>query len=117
MYVITIDVDGNIREYEEEKMEISYEQLKRYTQSVGIDWLQAIPIEIAGYSYTMWLDDNGKLLGLPCNPIATELAVDTLMPTDFIVGGVVITGRDNTENTPPISPVGEHILLEAINNI
>lgn len=40
----------------------------------------------------MWLNENGKALGLDQNPTATALWVDMYDLTDVIMGDVIITG-------------------------
>jgi hypothetical protein len=41
----------------------------------------------------LWLNEEGKLIGLPFNSIATDVALPRLQFGDVIVGDVVITGR------------------------
>jgi hypothetical protein len=40
----------------------------------------------------LWVNEEGKLDGLPQNPIATSIWVDEYGYTDVIVGNVIITG-------------------------
>ena len=40
----------------------------------------------------MWLNENGKAIGLDQNPTATALWVDMYDLTDVIMGDVIITG-------------------------
>ncbi len=39
----------------------------------------------------MWINEEGKLRGLPSNPLATLLARSVLQPFDYIVGPAVVT--------------------------
>ncbi len=39
----------------------------------------------------MWINEEGKLRGLPSNPLATLLARPVLQPFDYIVGPAVVT--------------------------
>ena len=45
----------------------------------------------------MWLNENGKNIGLDQNPTATALWVDMYDLTDVIMGDVVITGGADEE--------------------
>jgi len=48
----------------------------------------------------MWVNEEGKLTGLPQNPIATAIWADSYGTTDVILGDVVFTcGTDNEGNT------------------
>ncbi len=46
---------------------------------------------------TMWCNDEGKLMGLPVNPVATALWTRYFGETDVIVGNVVFTGGSDEE--------------------
>jgi len=39
----------------------------------------------------MWINEEGKLRGLPSNPLATLLARSVLQPYDYIAGPAVVT--------------------------
>ena len=59
-------------------------------QGIVGGWVQCIDLEP---TISMWLNDEGKLIGLPHNPVAQELWDRRFGPgTDMIVGNVVITG-------------------------
>jgi hypothetical protein len=45
----------------------------------------------------LWLNEEGKLIGLEFNPLATMLWQDTFGSSDVIVGDVIITNRKDTE--------------------
>ena len=45
----------------------------------------------------MWVNEEGKLLGLPQNPIATSLYVDEHGTRDVMVGDVIVTGGSDDE--------------------
>jgi hypothetical protein len=60
-------------------------------------WIEAVGLRIAGNDepdLTMFLNEEGKLQGLPVNPRATVLAwrVDAIYPNDHIAGTAVIAG-------------------------
>lgn len=46
---------------------------------------------------TMWCNDEGKIIGLPYNPIATHLFYQFLKSDDFICGDVIFTGGTDSE--------------------
>lgn len=45
-----------------------------------------------GADDTLYLNEEGKIIGLPVNSIATDLALNVLQWRDVIVGDVVIVG-------------------------
>ena len=45
----------------------------------------------------LWLNEEGKLIDLPYNEVATLLWMDLYGPTDVILGDVVITGAADDE--------------------
>ena len=54
-------------------------------------------------SLTMWCNEEGKLIGLPVNPVATAMWTRYFGETDVIVGNVVFTGGcDEEGNTTSI---------------
>ena len=65
-------------------------------------WVQAIDIR---EDVTMWLNEEGKLEGLPHNPIAQALWEQAFGRTDYMVGNAVFTGgTDKDGETLPLSP-------------
>lgn len=80
----------------------------------GLDDLQAAVegfVEpVAGEDFTAWVNEEGKLKGMPFNPRADRflhLAIPALSTWDCIVGPVIITGGaddegDNTDISPEL---------------
>ena len=68
--------------------------LKRAQGIVG-GWIQLVPL--SKMSVDLYLNEEGKLNGLPQNPIATALWSEEYGLTDYIVGDVIITGGVNSE--------------------
>lgn len=68
--------------------------------------IEAFPVGRFG---NMYLNDEGKLLGLPYNHNAQALLAEVgqrMLPGDFIVGDVVLTGDPDSEgNDTSVSPV------------
>lgn len=58
-------------------------------------------------SALMWLNEEGKLEGLPLNRLATDLAhaFRSIFPNDHIVGNVVFTGLPDNEGETTSLPV------------
>jgi hypothetical protein len=61
-------------------------------------WIQLVRLNNKGID--LYLNEEGKLDGLPQNPIATALWSEDYGLTDYIVGNVIITGgADHEGNT------------------
>jgi hypothetical protein len=81
--VITSDGRKSIEEFEVgQSFDLIRNTVGGYFQVVGLDKLGA----------DLWLNEEGKLDGLPQNPIGTALWVDEYGYTDVIVGNIIITG-------------------------
>jgi hypothetical protein len=64
-------------------------------QSAVGGWVQAIDL---AEDLTMWLNEEGKLVGLPHNTTAQKLWDKTFwVGSDFVVGDVVLTGGTGEE--------------------
>jgi hypothetical protein len=64
-------------------------------------WIQLVRLGDRG---DLYLNEEGKLDGLPQNPTATALYSEEYGLNDFIVGDVIITGgADNEGNTVGLS--------------
>jgi hypothetical protein len=87
MKAIRIDVDGKHHPLGN----LSLETLQK---SVG-GWVQAI--ESDSGDITFWCNEEGKLTGLPVNPVATAMWTRYFGETDVIVGNVVFTGGCDEE--------------------
>lgn len=67
-------------------------------QSAVGGWVQAIDLELQPTTVTMWLNEEGKLTGLPHNTTAQKLWDKAFwVGSDFVVGDVVITGTAGDE--------------------
>lgn len=84
--------------------------LKGLQKAVG-GYVDAIELRhpVTGEVATMWINDEGKMNGLPVNEYATVLAIVSGWPGpaygDFVVGTVAITGHD--PETGETTPMGE----------
>jgi hypothetical protein len=85
--VIPADEGQDVRIEEVEK--ISLEFLK---DRVG-GWVEAVDISLPNEpEVSMYLNEEGKLKGLPYNPRASKLAAGSIRASDYIVGTVVLCG-------------------------
>lgn len=61
-------------------------------------WFETISFEIDGNRVTLWIDEEGKLKGLPVNWPATLLVQDAIeWFDDVIVGPAMLTGGEDNE--------------------
>ena len=78
--IITTDGDAT---------KISEISLKSLQTAVG-GWVQAVDLD---HDLTIWVNEEGKMDGLPVNPIATRLWEKYIgVGTDIIAGNAVFTG-------------------------
>ena len=105
MKAIKITADGNV-----DQIEVNgYEDLKEH---IG-GWLEGLHLTDDTFAY---IDEEGKMKGLPYNVLATELCTDLqvgLAPTDFISGTMLIVGSPDSEGNE--TDVPDHILPKVIN--
>lgn len=86
---ISISTDGTIFENSMDEITLAFlqESVGGYIEAVGV----AVPVgeltESMSKRFTMWVNEEGLIYGLPVNAIASEIA------NTFIVGNVVITSQ------------------------
>jgi hypothetical protein len=92
MLAIKLDTDGVAVE-----VEIAEEgqRLKQLQEAVG-GWIEAVDLSP---TLTMWCNEEGKLNGLPFNPLATDLWEESFGKTDLIKGNVIFTGGVDDEGS------------------
>jgi len=90
MLAITLDAEGVAKEIELTEGE---SQLKVLQEAVG-GWVQAVDFTP---DLTLWCNEEGKLQGLPINPMATFLWEKYFGFTDVICGNVIFTGGTGDE--------------------
>lgn len=62
----------------------------------GVDgWIECVRLPYLNAD--MWVNEEGKLIGLPFNAIGTALWVGQYGLTDVILGDIVVTGGANDE--------------------
>ena len=89
--IITTDGDKSIVEFEKGN---SYNLL---SDTVG-GLIQCVQLTDK-WGVDMWLNDEGKLIGLPQNPIATALWDDMYPGTDVMMGDIILTQTDDEGET------------------
>jgi hypothetical protein len=87
---ITLNTEGEAKEVELVEGE---SQLDKLQEAVG-GWVQAVDFTP---NLTIWVNEEGKLIGLPINPMATFLWEKYFGLTDFICGNVIFTGGTGDE--------------------
>jgi len=70
-------------------------QLKQLQEAVG-GWIEAVDLNP---TLTMWCNEEGKLIGLPFNSLATDLWEEFFGKTDSIKGNVIFTGGVDEEGS------------------
>jgi hypothetical protein len=115
-----------IRVEEVEKINLDFlqQQVGGYIEVIDLSWPNwDKPVNSASNpedepEVSMWLNEEGKLNGLPFNPRASYLAQDVISPFDVIVGDVVLTGGvdDEGDSTGLSDGQIEALLSEYANN-
>lgn len=90
MLAITLSAEGEAKEVQ---LPDGESQLKELQEAVG-GWVQAVDFTP---NLTLWCNEEGKLIGLPINPMATFLWEKYFGLTDVICGNVIFTGGTGDE--------------------
>ena len=90
MLAITLTAEGEAKELQ---LPDGESQLKQLQEAVG-GLVQAVDFTP---DLTLWCNEEGKLVGLPINPMATFLWEKYFGLTDFICGDVIFTGGTGEE--------------------
>ena len=90
---------------------VDYDTLNNGVQG----WIESVSLM---NGLTMWVNEEGKLLGLDVNPIATRLWEKMYGPTDIIVGPAVLTaGTDEDGETLAFNEQDAYSLLAMIDSL
>jgi hypothetical protein len=77
----------------------------RELQKLVGGYVQVIALRGQFAGYELWLNEEGKLMNLPFNTVATLIWEECYGRTDVVVGNAVITRKANAEGvTPPMTP-------------
>jgi hypothetical protein len=109
---VVIKADGTLERLD---LSVSEQELKSLQKAVG-GYVQVIELE---EDFTMWVNEEGKLLGLEENKIATVIwEVRFGLDTDIICGDVVFTGgMDEDGETLTISEANIQRLAELVEGL
>ena len=109
---VVIKADGTLERLD---LSESEQELKSLQNAVG-GYVQVIELED---DFTMWVNEEGKLLNLPVNEIATVIwEVRFGIGTDIICGDVVFTGgMDEDGETLTISEANIQRLAELVEGL
>jgi hypothetical protein len=109
---VVIKTDGTLERLD---LSESEQELKSLQNAVG-GYVQVIELED---DFTMWVNEEGKLLGLEENKIATVIwEVRFGIDTDIICGDVVFTGgMDEDGETLTISEANIQRLVELVEGL
>jgi hypothetical protein len=91
MRVVTITTGGSVLWGDVEKIDLEF--LKAQVDG----WIELVPVR--GTTINMYLNEEGKLEGLPFNELASRIAWRTrsVSQSDAIVGNVVLVGAIDDE--------------------
>jgi hypothetical protein len=109
---VVIKTDGTLERLD---LSVAEQELKSLQNAVG-GYVQVIELE---EDFTMWVNEEGKLLGLEENKIATVIwEVRFGIDTDIICGDVVFTGgMDEDGETLTISEANLQRLAELVEGL
>lgn len=100
-----------------ERIGINYDADKSYetiSQAVG-GWIECVGLTP---TLDMWVNEEGKLDGLPYNPDATAIFWSHFgFGTDIIVGDVVFTSHDEEGNTTSLENEQMQYLEQFLGNL
>jgi hypothetical protein len=75
-------------------------------------------IHLPSLGVDMWINDEGKILELPMNAVATLMFAQEFNTTDYIAGDVIFTGGvDSAGNTLGLNVVQSKAILETMQNV
>ena len=88
MKAIVFPIDGPAREVDQD-----WSSLERLQEEVG-GFIEGVPMRALGDNVTAFINEEGKLRGLPVNRNATIAFEGGLLPGDVIVGPMVVLAYD-----------------------
>lgn len=110
MRYAVITIDGDVEVNDSDSSQLDIEAISALV--AGEKETDATFSAVFGEDVSVYFNDNGKLIGLDVNIIATQFAHrrQLIAPEDFIVGNVVIFGGVDDEGYD--KPVTEELLEE-----
>jgi hypothetical protein len=98
-------VAGVIITTEMETTELAESSYETISKAVG-GYIQIVPLQNDFAGYSMYLHEEGKLIGLPMNDIATAVWENSYGRTDIILGNAVIVNANTDEDGNEL-PIGD----------
>ena len=90
MQAYVIPVEGPMQVLELPDQGSGYELIKA---ALGGGWLEAVPFR-PDARVSCYVDEEGKLKGLPINRRATDMMIGSISYGDYIAGPMIVTGFD-----------------------
>jgi hypothetical protein len=87
-----IKVDGSMQIHDVSELD-EYE----FLSGVVGGYIQSVFLDNEMREISLWCNEEGKLVGLPLNAVATAIWEESYGATDIIVGDVVLTGLADDE--------------------
>lgn len=88
-----------------------YEPGLKYLQNAVDGYIERVTVQVDEFIYDMWVNEDGIARNLPINPYASHLYQLSTGSQWPILGSIVITGNDGTENTPGMTDEETSALL------
>ena len=102
--VIVIKADSETDTVSVEQMPSTSPDEYNFLNTAVAGWIQAVPLAEDLEGITLWVNEEGKMNGLPYNQLATYLWEMSYGFTDVIVGNAVLTGgTDDEGETLPLT--------------
>lgn len=111
MKILIIKTDNTLAVEDTNLEVIDYDELKSRLSAIGVDWFGTFRFDVGVHRFVGFCDDNGKLLGMPVNLIASLLYAN---PYDCIVGNVLILADRYTEELYSMTDIEFNDLIKAI---
>lgn len=87
--VVVIETDGSVKV---DQMPAGGSAEYQYLNTAVAGWIQCVDLDEALEGVTIWVNEEGKMEGLPYNALATLVWETSYGFTDVIVGNAVLTG-------------------------
>lgn len=111
MYAVKIGTD---RTTETVDFPASESEILPFLQSAVGGWIEHVNVVIHGRPFSMWVNEEGLLTGLPYNGAATWLYEQSWDAEGLIVGPVIITKGNNRGDTLPLLAADVHDVIAGV---
>jgi len=111
MYAVKIHANGETETVDFPKDE---KAVLKFLQSAVDGWIEHVSIVIHGRTYSMWVNEEGLLKGLPYNGIASYMYATSWDADGLIVGDVLITKGNKRGDTLPLLAVDVNEVMAGV---